>query len=71
MKLLCAIIFLTAIIENSHCANILAISPFGGRSHYNIIDRLLKTLAARGHEIDSVNHFPTKHPTPRYDFRYK
>lgn len=65
MKPLGAIILLLVTIDKCHSANILAISPFGGKSHYIIIERLLKTLAARGHEVDTVSHFPTKHPTPR------
>ncbi|KAK9747235.1 UDP-glucoronosyl and UDP-glucosyl transferase [Popillia japonica] len=67
MKPLGAIILLLVTIDKCHSANILAISPFGGKSHYIIIERLLKTLAARGHEVDTVSHFPTKHPTPRYN----
>ncbi|KRT85102.1 Glycosyltransferase [Oryctes borbonicus] len=54
-------------VQSGDSANILAIAPFGGKSHYSIIEKLLKALVARGHEVDVISHFPSKTPIPRYN----
>ncbi|XP_061392911.1 UDP-glycosyltransferase UGT5-like [Musca vetustissima] len=41
-------------------AKILAIFPFPGPSQYILVQPYLKALAARGHEVTSVNAFPQK-----------
>lgn len=62
------LIFISFTITATTCkaANILAIIPFSGSSHSNIFNALLKELAARGHEVDVVSHFPLKTSVPRY-----
>ncbi|XP_075214912.1 UDP-glucosyltransferase 2-like [Lycorma delicatula] len=43
-------------------ANILAVVPFNGRSHYIVIEALLKGLAAKGHQVTVFSSFPQKKP---------
>lgn len=45
--------------------NILGVFPFNGRSHFVMFERLLKGLAAKGHKVDVVSHFPQQRPIPR------
>lgn len=40
--------------------NILAVFPLQSKSHYIMYERILKALAAKGHEVDVVSHFPQK-----------
>ncbi|EDV93631.1 UDP-glycosyltransferase UGT5 [Drosophila grimshawi] len=47
-------------------ARILAIFPFAGPSQYINVLPYLKGLAARGHEITSVNAFPQKEPVKNF-----
>ncbi|XP_025836075.1 UDP-glucuronosyltransferase 2B14 [Agrilus planipennis] len=46
---------------------ILVLFPFQGRSHFIIVEPLLKELAARGHNVDVFGHFPQKEKIPRYN----
>nr|XP_022908581.1 UDP-glucuronosyltransferase 2B31-like [Onthophagus taurus] len=52
------------IIEN---ANILAILPYPGKSHFTVFKPILKNLADRGHEVDVMSHFPLKKSHKRYN----
>lgn len=65
------VLFLTILVvilhQKCNSANILAIAPFGGKSHFDIMQSLLKALVSRGHEVDVVSHFPLKTPIPRYE----
>jgi glucuronosyltransferase len=47
-------------------ARILALFNFNGRSHFLMFEALLKELAARGHQVFVVGHFPQKKPIPNY-----
>ncbi|SPP83481.1 UDP-glucuronosyltransferase 2B15 [Drosophila guanche] len=47
-------------------ARILAIFPFPGPSQYINVVPYLKALAARGHEVTSVNAFPQKKPLKNF-----
>lgn len=47
-------------------ARILAIFPFPGPSQYINVVPYLKALAARGHEVTSVNAFPQKKPVKNF-----
>ncbi|GJQ84872.1 hypothetical protein Trydic_g18400, partial [Trypoxylus dichotomus] len=62
-----ALLVIAQSAHNGDSANILAIAPLGARSHYNIMEKLLRKLAVRGHEVDVVTHFPSRTPTPRYN----
>ncbi|EDW38379.1 GL12044 [Drosophila persimilis] len=49
-------------IYSLEAARILAIFPFPGPSQYINVVPYLKALAARGHEVTSINAFPQKKP---------
>jgi glucuronosyltransferase len=44
------------------CSRILALFPHVGKSHHDVYEPYLKTLAARGHEVVVVSHFPQENP---------
>ena len=45
-------------------AKILGLFNVNGRSHFIMFESLLKGLAARGHQVYVVGHFPLKNPMP-------
>lgn len=45
---------------------ILGIFPINSRSHYAMCERLMKGLAAKGHQVDVYNHFPLKKSVPNF-----
>jgi glucuronosyltransferase len=53
-------------IGDSESAKILGLFHLNGRSHFNMFEALLKSLAARGHQVYVVGHFPQKKPIPNY-----
>jgi glucuronosyltransferase len=44
------------------CSRILALFPHVGKSHHEVYAPYLKKLAARGHEVVVVSHFPQENP---------
>ncbi|KOX67538.1 UDP-glucuronosyltransferase 1-8 [Melipona quadrifasciata] len=46
---------------------ILGIFPLNGKSHWVMAERLMTSLAERGHQVDVVTHFPLKKPPPNYN----
>jgi len=50
----------------SEAARILGVFQYNGRSHFIMFEALLKGLAARGHQVYVVGHFPQKKPIPNY-----
>lgn len=55
-----------SIIAHGSSLKILGIFPHEGKSHYDVFEPLLKTLAQKGHEVTVVSHFPQKNPIPRF-----
>ena len=53
-------------VEESEGARILGAFDFNGKSHFIMFEALLKGLAARGHQVYVVGHFPQKKPIPNY-----
>ncbi|CAB0039905.1 unnamed protein product [Trichogramma brassicae] len=47
-------------------ARILAIWHFDGRSHANVLQPVAKALAAAGHRVDVVSHYPLRERFPNY-----
>ncbi|XP_069681772.1 UDP-glycosyltransferase UGT5-like isoform X2 [Periplaneta americana] len=45
---------------------ILALMPHYGKSHFDVFEPYFKELAARGHQIVVVSHFPQKQPVANY-----
>lgn len=52
--------------EKSDAARILGLFPLQGKSHFVMCETLMRALAARGHQVDVVSHFPLKNPPPNY-----
>lgn len=48
-------------------ARILGIFPLQGKSHYIMCETLMRALAAQGHQVDVISHFPLKNPPPNYN----
>ncbi|KAL1509622.1 hypothetical protein ABEB36_004332 [Hypothenemus hampei] len=61
------IIYYCFILRACWAANILAIFPFPGYSHFRMFGSLMEELAKRGHDVDVVSHFPLKTPIPGYN----
>lgn len=45
---------------------ILAVSVHFGKSHFDVFEPYFEELAARGHQIHVISHFPRKRPIPNY-----
>lgn len=45
---------------------ILGLFPHPGASHFHFFEPVLKGLAAAGHEVTVVSHFPKDNPPPNY-----
>jgi glucuronosyltransferase len=45
---------------------LLALFPHVAKSHFVMGEALMKGLAARGHQVFVVSHFPQDHPVPNY-----
>jgi glucuronosyltransferase len=58
-------LMVTALVANvyighSEAERILAVFSLNGKSHFVMFEALLKGLAARGHQVYAVGHFPQK-----------
>ena len=51
---------------DSEAARILGVFHNNGKSHFIMYEALLKGLAARGHQVYVVGHWPQKKPIPNY-----
>jgi len=49
-----------------NAAEILAITPIGAASHWNVMSSVLEVLLNRGHKITVVSPFPRKTPHENY-----
>lgn len=52
--------------EDIYCARFLVILPTVVKSHFVMLEPYIKALAARGHEMVVVSHFPQKQPVSNY-----
>ncbi|XP_047118860.1 UDP-glucosyltransferase 2-like [Schistocerca piceifrons] len=64
--LLCSAALVAAAVPGCRAARILGLFHFQGRSHWAMVEPLLQQLAARGHNLTVVSHFPQKSPPPNY-----
>ncbi|XP_069671922.1 UDP-glucosyltransferase 2-like [Periplaneta americana] len=64
--LLSIALFIVGVVEESNTANILGVFYFNGRSHFIMFESLMKGLAARGHNVYVIGHFPQKTPIHNY-----
>ncbi|XP_050677456.1 UDP-glucosyltransferase 2-like [Leptidea sinapis] len=60
--ILCAFIS----VNNVESLNILGIFPYPGKSHFFVFEKYLRELAARGHNVTVVSHFPLDKPIKNY-----
>ncbi|KAJ4449073.1 hypothetical protein ANN_00468 [Periplaneta americana] len=60
------IFFALFCVDKSENANILAMTYFSTRSHFNMFEVLLKALAARGHQVSVVGCFTQTQPIANY-----
>lgn len=47
-------------------ARIIAMFPYIGKSHFDVFEPFVKELAARGHQVVVLSHFPQKQPITNY-----
>lgn len=66
MKHLFLIVFLISVTSLSQALKILALFPYGGKSHVDVFLPLTKALAKKGHQITVIGHFPLDKPIPNY-----
>jgi glucuronosyltransferase len=63
---LLGITVVSLLVGQSDPAKILGLFHFHGKSHFIMFEALLKGLAARGHQVYVLGHFPQKSPIPNY-----
>lgn len=67
MKILLSIILLFAACDQfTNGYRILGVFPVPGKSHWVMMEQLMKALAERGHQVDVVTHFLQNKPVPNY-----
>ncbi|XP_076761112.1 uncharacterized protein LOC143429385 [Xylocopa sonorina] len=65
MKVLTIVLFCT-ILSACYGYRILGVFPFNGKSHFIMFEKLMKTLAKKGHQVDVISAFPLNKPYPNY-----
>ncbi|XP_033229035.1 UDP-glucuronosyltransferase 2B15-like [Belonocnema kinseyi] len=53
-------------IMETHSERILAVFPFNAKSHHNVFNAFLRSLAKKGHQVDVITHYPLKNPPKNY-----
>ncbi|XP_050440552.1 UDP-glucosyltransferase 2-like isoform X3 [Adelges cooleyi] len=61
-----AAVLLLAAARDAGCANVLAVFPFNGHSHFAMVAPLMEALADRGHRVTVISPFPRRSPPPNY-----
>ncbi|XP_067012645.2 UDP-glycosyltransferase UGT5 [Anabrus simplex] len=59
-------LLLLSLAHLASCARILGVFPHIGKSHFDVFEPLMKTLAERGHEVSVLSHFPLSNPPANY-----
>lgn len=60
------LMFVYFIVSSADCLKILALFPYGGKSHVDVFLPLTKALAVKGHQVTVISHFPLKTPMANY-----
>ena len=55
---------LPAVVERH---KIVAEFPRNAKSHFDVLEPCLEQLAAGGHQLLVISHFPRTHPSPNYE----
>jgi glucuronosyltransferase len=63
---LCFVMLISWCACSVSSAKILALFPYIGKSHFDVFEPFVKELAARGHHVVVLSHFPQKEPIPNY-----
>ncbi|KAK4886916.1 hypothetical protein RN001_003187 [Aquatica leii] len=58
------LLVIIALFTFASAYKILGLFPYEGKSHFISFEPLLKALAAKGHEVTVISHFPQKTPLP-------
>lgn len=59
-------VLLTGSFHGTSAYEILCLFPHVAKSHFLMAEALMKGLAARGHNVTMISHFPQKDPIPNY-----
>lgn len=59
-------IFIFSLLDSALSANILAVFPHTGKSHFDVYEPLVLALAGRGHSLTVLSFYPQKTPVPNY-----
>lgn len=62
----CLLIVVTFTWHYGDTAQILALMPFAAKSHWNVIDAVLQTLVAGGHNVTVITPFSKKESVENY-----
>jgi glucuronosyltransferase len=62
----CFVILTSWCVSSVSCARILALLPYIGKSHFDVFEPIVKELAARGHHVVVLSHFPQKQSIANY-----
>lgn len=60
------VILLTGSSYLTHAYKILCLFPHVAKSHFLMAEALMQGLAAKGHQVTMISHFPQKTPIPNY-----
>lgn len=60
------VILLTGSSYLIHAYKILCLFPHVAKSHFLMAEALMQGLAAKGHQVTMISHFPQKNPIPNY-----
>lgn len=60
------LIIIFSLLGSSLSAEILAVFPHTGKSHFDVYEPLALALAAKGHSLTVISFYPQKTPVPNY-----
>lgn len=66
MALLALLALLTLFAAGAHGADVLAVFPYNGHSHFAMVEPLMTALADRGHRVTVISPFPRRNRTANY-----
>lgn len=66
MKVLSVLLAISMCYHIANGYRILGVFPLHGKSHWVMMEPLMKGLAKHGHQVDVITHFPQKKPVPNY-----
>lgn len=67
MLFLTVVSIVVIILGTADSLRVLGIFPLNSKSHFVMMEPLMKKLAEKGHTVDVISHFPQKRPLPNYN----